>query len=99
MAAIKVLVVGDGLYTSQTQDGISLANSQDPTDDTFTVSEFIWLLQNSTAADITVDTAHRRTSPGATFENFNFATADLSQYDVIWMFGYEGYNEAYVGTA
>ncbi len=99
MSGIKVLVVADGLYQSPTQSGINFAGGQDPTDDTFTVSEFIYLLQTSTAADIAVDTAHRRSSANATFQNFNFATADLSQYDVIWIFGYEGYNSDYVGTA
>ena len=99
MSQIKVLVVADGLYSSPTQDGISFADGQDPTDDTFTVSEFLYLLQNSTAADISVDTAHRRSSAGATFQNFNFATTDLSQYDVIWIFGYEGFNAGYTGTA
>jgi hypothetical protein len=101
MAAIKVLVVGDGAYMnySPPSDGINfLTNSsgsyiQDASDNTFTVSEFIYLITNAEPA-ITVDTAHRRADPSATYQNFNFATTtDLSSYDVIWLFGYEGDND------
>jgi hypothetical protein len=101
MALIQVLVVADGLVPPNTAvDGISFAAGQDPTDDTFTVSEFIWLLENNGSVGISVETAHRRQSTGATYQNFNFATADLSKYDVIWMFGYEGNNDGgVVGTA
>lgn len=102
MAAINVLVVGDGPFFTQTphpMDGISFAPAQDATDDTFTVSEFVFLLKNSVVPSISVDTAHRRQDPNAKFQNFNFATADLSPYDVIWMFGYEGYNSRYYGSA
>jgi hypothetical protein len=95
--AIKVLVVGDGPFPDL---GMNFAPSQDLTDDTFTVSEFVWLLENSQTASISVDTAHRRNDPSATFPNFNFATSvDLLQYDVLWLFGYEGWNGEYYGTA
>jgi hypothetical protein len=69
-------------------------------DTTFTVSEFIYLLTTSTFS-ISVDTAHRRNDPNATFPNFNFAnTTDLTQYDVLWIFGYEGHNGTiYYGSA
>jgi len=111
MADINVLVVADGPYLSNTtpKDGISFAPGQDLTDDTFTVSEFIYLLTTSQTPTISVDTAHRRqdrntnTNPPtiyAKFENFNFATTtDLSQYDVIWLLGYEGWNGSYYGSA
>lgn len=95
MAAINVLVVGDGNFEAQNPpaQGISFAPGQDVTDDTFTVSEFVWLLRNNPVPAISVDTAHRRNDPNATFQNFNFATSlDLSKYDVIWLFGYEGWN-------
>lgn len=104
MATIKVLVVGDGVYMNYDppSDGINfLKNSsgsyiQDSSDDTFTVSEFIYLITNAEPA-IMVDTAHRRADPSATYQNFNFATTtDLSQYDVIWLFGYEGDNDGTV---
>jgi hypothetical protein len=111
VADISVLVVADGTYLNQNppRDGISFAPSQDLTDDTFTVSEFIYLLSTSQTPSISVDTAHRRqdrnpnTNPPTiypTFENFNFATTtDLAKYDVIWIFGYEGWNGAYYGSA
>jgi hypothetical protein len=95
MAAINVLVVGDGPFLTNVPPslGISFASSQDVTDDTFTVSEFVYLLRNNPVPQISVDTAHRRNDPNAKFANFNFATStDLSQYDVIWLFGYEGWN-------
>ena len=104
MADIKVLVVADGPYLTNMppQDGISFAPSQDPTDNTFTVSEFIYLFTSSQAPTISVDTAHRRqdrnnnTNPPTiypNFENFNFAfSTNLENYDVIWLFGYEGWN-------
>jgi hypothetical protein len=106
MADINVLVVADGPYLKNTppQDGISFAPNQDQTDNTFTVAEFIYLLTSSTSPTISVDTAHRRqdrdnsTSPPTvypTFESFNFATStNLQNYDVIWLFGYEGWNGA-----
>jgi hypothetical protein len=98
--AINVLVVGDGLYLDPTNDGINFTPGQDATDNTFTVSEFLWLLRNNPVTTISVDTAHRRADPNATFQNFNFTTSvNLSQYDVIWLFGYEGWNGGYDGTA
>src|ERR1700722_3108749 len=100
MAAIKVLVVADGPYMDQNppEYGINLAPAQDLTDGTFTISEFLYLLRNNPMASISVDTAHRRNDTNATFPNFNFATANLSQYDVLWLFGYEGYNAGYYGS-
>src|SRR5271170_6425544 len=106
MAAIKVLMVGDGPFMDQNPPalGISFLKDaggnyvQDTTDDTFTVSELIYLLTTSTPG-ISVDTAHRRDDPNATFPNFNFATTtDLSNYDVLWIVGYEGYNYRYYGS-
>jgi hypothetical protein len=102
MAAINVLVVGDGPFMTHTPPslGISFAPSQDGTDDTFTVSEFVYLLRDNPVPSISVDTAHRRQDANATFQNFNFATSvDLSNYDVIWLFGYEGWNYGYYGSA
>ena len=101
MAAIKVLVVGDGPYTAQipvATEGINFATSPDLTDNTFTISEFIWLLEHNQVPAISVDTAHRRIDSNATFQNFDFSSSvDLTQYDVIWMFGYEGWNYKYYG--
>ncbi len=106
MAATKVLLVGDGPFmdTDPPQFGInflkdSLGNYvQDTSDNTFTVSELIYLLTTSTPS-ISVDTAHRRNDPNATFPNFNFATTtELFNYDVLWIIGYEGYNSRYYGS-
>ncbi|HUA81699.1 MAG TPA: hypothetical protein VL997_15080, partial [Dyella sp.] len=94
MAAINVLVVGDGPYlaNSPAQDGINFAPSQDTSDDTFTVSEFIYLLTHGSDVSIAVDTAHRRSDPHATFQNFVFTSANIAKYDVLWLIGYEGWN-------
>lgn len=95
MAAINVLVVGDGPYSVQTphpMNGINFLPSQDLTDNTFTISEFIYLLRNNPVPSISVDTAHRRIDPNATFQNFIFTSAALAPYDVLWLFGYEGWN-------
>jgi hypothetical protein len=105
MAATKVLLVGDGPFmdTDPPQYGINfLKNSgnyvQDRSDNTFTVSELIYLLTTSTPS-ISVDTAHRRNDPNATFPNFNFATTtELLNYDVLWIIGYEGYNNRPYGS-
>lgn len=99
MAAIKVLLVGDGPYMDNVPPrlGVSFLKdalghyTQDKTDDTFTVSELIYLLTNATPS-ISVDTAHRRNDPNATFPNFVFTPAALAGYDVLWIVGYEGYN-------
>jgi len=52
MATINVLVVGDGAFLNNNppQDGINFAPSQDLTDNTFTVSEFLYLLKNNQSA-------------------------------------------------
>jgi hypothetical protein len=104
MADIRMLVVADGPYLQNTPvgGGISFAPTQDPSDDFFTISEFLYLLRQSQVPTIAIDTAHRRqdrdtsTMPQTvypTFENFNFATTtNLANYDVIWLFAYEGWN-------
>ena len=94
MATIKVLVVGDGPWMDNNppQDGINFAPSQDKSDGTFTVSEFVYLLKHNAVPSIAVDTAHRRDDPSATFPKFTFTPAALAPYDVIWLFGYEGWN-------
>jgi hypothetical protein len=102
---IKVLVVGDGLWTadgtSSTSYGINFmvggdapvhsgkAYIQDMTDNSFTVSAFIGLL---TSAGISVTTAHRRTCSGADVDNFGFDRFPITDYDVLWLIGYEGFN-------
>ncbi|AIY39914.1 hypothetical protein LT85_0754 [Collimonas arenae] len=105
MADIRMLIVADGPYLQNTPagGGISFAPSQDLTDNVFTITEFIYLLKLSQAPTISIDTAHRRqdrdtsTTPPTvypTFENFNFATTtNLDNYDVIWLFAYEGWND------
>jgi hypothetical protein len=100
MAAIRLLVVADGpwpLQPSSVDEPLSEGfafGSQNPIDTTFTISEFLWLVEHNTSVPISVDTAHRRNDPNATYPNFNFRTtiSDLSVYDVIWLFGYEGFN-------
>jgi hypothetical protein len=100
MAAISILVVADGPWplTPPTPpeplyDGFSFAKLN-MIDTTFTISEFLYLLANDTSIPISIDTAHRRNDPNAKYPNFNFKTTipDLSVYDVIWLFGYEGFN-------
>jgi hypothetical protein len=88
MSKIDLLVVVDGIF--------SFAEN-DPSDTFFTITTFLSTLENSQSPTISVDTAHRRTDPlpsNVKFQNFNFATSipDLSVYDEIWMFGYEGTN-------
>lgn len=95
---IQVLVVADGDYVhNPTVGGINLAPGQDVTDDTFTISQFVYLLQNQAGFSVTL--AHRREDPSANVQNFNFASNELSSYDVIWLFGYEGLNASYYGTS
>jgi hypothetical protein len=95
------------LLDSEARHGITFAarvtdpNASDPgADDQFTLSVFLDALQKSqtyspTSPPISVDTAHRRNITSAAFPNFNFATtiADLTVYDEIWLFGYEGLND------
>ena len=94
MAAINVLVVGDGPYLANDPPhlGINFAPGQDTTDDTFTVSEFIYLLTHGSDVAISVDTAHRRADTHATFQNFVFTPASIAKYDLIWLLGYEGWD-------
>jgi hypothetical protein len=107
LAAIRVLLVGDGPYmdTNPGRFGVSFPTDgegnyiQDLSDNTFTVSEFICLLTTAVRS-ISVNTAHRRDDPNAFFPNFNFATTtELSGYDLLWIIGYEGYNAGYYGSA
>jgi hypothetical protein len=51
MSDINMLVVADGIF--------SFAPNRDPTDVTFTLTEFIYLVTSSTPI-IAADTAHRR---------------------------------------
>jgi hypothetical protein len=104
--AIRVLVVGDGPFMQQNppqlgisflKDPVTHAYAQDLTDNTFTVSEFIYLMTNSVPS-ISVDTAHRRNDLNATFPNFTFTNAALAPYDVLWILGYEGRNGSVYGT-
>ncbi len=101
--AVNLLIVADGNYIKQPAgggfsflgDAATGTYVQDTTDDTFTLSEFIYLIKSSFAVTVTI--AHRDNDPGADIPNFTF-TADISQYDVICMFGYEGWNAQYWGT-
>jgi hypothetical protein len=98
----QCLVVADGDWIDTVVDGrnvygINFLPTQDLADDTFSVSEFIWLLRNGNLPTISVDTAHRHNDPNAKYPNFNFATSgvDLSQYGVIWLIAYEGNNDGF----
>jgi hypothetical protein len=79
-------------------DGIVHFGPKDSTDATFTLSSFIDALQSNKVPEISVTTAHRRADSNADFENFNFAQGNLSDYDEIWLFGYEGSNEGFVAN-
>jgi hypothetical protein len=97
MADINVLVVADGLIPTMPPTvprlGFSFQPARDVADNTFTISEFIFLLKDSKTPSISVDTAHRGQDPFAKFQNFNFNTSvDLASYDVLWIFGYEGWD-------
>jgi len=94
MGAINVLVVGDGPFMNYNPpaNGINFAPMQDLTDDTFTVSEFRWLLSNGAVPSVSLKTAHRRNDPNADYPNFVFTPASIADYDVLWLFGYEGWN-------
>jgi hypothetical protein len=91
MSTIHVLIVADGdRFTfdpaSTTQEGV------------FSIQFFINALKGSTDPIFSIAMAHRR---GATngekhvtiTGNFTFTSIDLSVYDVIWLFGDEGYND------
>ena len=104
MAAINVLVVTDGPWPSTPSGVLSEGfgfGQPNPLDTTFTISEFRYLVTKNTSIPIAIDTAHRRNDPNAKYPNFNFATTipDLSVYDVIWLFGYEGFNGQQPGQA
>jgi hypothetical protein len=68
---------------------------QNQTDRYFTVTEFVWLLQNASAPSINVETAHRRIdfpNTTATYTGFAFTPASIAKYHVLCLLGYEGYN-------
>jgi len=92
MAEVNVLIVVDGIFGL----GPQIVDPDSPdADENFTISKYVSILRSSTSPTITVSTAHRNGDPNATITAaFNFATtvADLSVYDVIVMFGYEGTN-------
>lgn len=92
MSTIRALFVTDGVRFSYSPPST--------TGEEFTLHTLITALTSTPAATIQVDTAHRRTDPTATFQNFNFATTipDLSVYDEIWMVGDEGINGGFLGS-
>lgn len=100
----KVLVVGDGPVedAAESNRGINFLRGRaqlphsspyvaDPTDHSFTVSTFIQLITVA-GADIQVTTAQRGACKGADIQNFAFDNQSLDQWDVLWLFGWEGYN-------
>jgi hypothetical protein len=106
MADIKVLMVSDGSRFT-----FGPAQPAGPTaledDNYFALTTLVGALRNSAVPTIQVDTAHRRgattggdpdVSLGLTYPgNFTFTSIDLSQYDVIWLIGDEGYNVGVLG--
>lgn len=98
MSTIKMLVVADGIFTFGPQ--VVDPGPPDIRDARFTIATFLSTLQDSVFPSISVDTAHREEDSWITpsgvahpkFQNFDFATSipDLSVYDEIWMFGFDG---------
>jgi hypothetical protein len=89
---INVLIVADGIFSFGPQ--ITDINNT-LADDYFTITKFISILQGSKSPTITVTTAHREGDSNATITApFDFSTSvpDLSVYDIIWMFGFDGTN-------
>ncbi|KAG8533188.1 uncharacterized protein KY384_001971 [Bacidia gigantensis] len=87
MAAIRLLLVVDGYFS---------LGPQDRNDRSFSVSHLIKTLKSSTAPKVSLDTAHRDGDLDATiWGKFDFAESvtDLSIYQEIWMFGYNGANQ------
>ena len=85
---VRLLVVVDGYFS---------LGSQDRNDRSFSISHLIKTLKSSTKPRVYVDTAHRDGDLDASiWGKFNFATSvpDLSVYDQIWLFGYNGPNNA-----
>src|SRR4051794_18751572 len=77
---INTLVVADGIFAF---------GPPDPTEATFTLSFF---LQTLNTPFFNVKTAHRRADAHADLPNFTFSDAALKDFDVLWLFGYEGAN-------
>jgi hypothetical protein len=89
MTTINVLIVLDG-------NRFSFGPTSTSAEGVFSIRVFINALQSSTDPSFLVTTAHRRTDRyGGTpdHQNFTFTSVDLSQFDVIWLFGDEGYND------
>ncbi len=79
--AIQVLIVLDGAYR--------FAEPAAVPDFTYTT-----LVNTLTNAGMQVTRAHRNAAGDGDIPDFNFATsANLLDYDVIWLFGYEGRNQ------
>ncbi|MDB5070396.1 MAG: hypothetical protein JWM87_1507 [Candidatus Eremiobacteraeota bacterium] len=86
--AIRVLVVTDG----------DRFTYNPPSGGNFSIRTLVNAFLNSTVPSISVATAHRRgadrNETNATiFGNFVFTQTNLSNYDVIWLIGDEGFNQ------
>lgn len=86
---LKILVIGDGYN----KFGINFQPQQDTTDCSFTVTEFLYLLQNASRLAVSVDTASRDPDPSADFQNFVFSDLSLAKYGAVWLFGYDGLDD------
>ncbi|KAI9653040.1 MAG: hypothetical protein M1831_006247 [Alyxoria varia] len=78
-------------------DGWFSLGPQDRNDRSFSISHLISTFKSNNEPRIHVDTAHRDGSTEATiWGKFNFALSvpDLTVYDEIWLFGYNGANQA-----
>jgi hypothetical protein len=75
-------------------DGIFRFGPPDPSEAFFTLDVLKNTLKAGGAGGVKfkVTTAHRRHDPAADIPDFVFSKHDLLQYDVIWLFGYEGAN-------
>jgi hypothetical protein len=81
---INTLVVADGIFKF---------GAVDPTEATFTIQFLIDTLKStSTGVRFRVTTAHRRSDSNADQSNFTFSDQILNNFDVLWLFGYEGAN-------
>jgi hypothetical protein len=84
MMSTKVLIVLDSIY--RFGNGATPAGQQDFT--------YITLVDALTAAGMQVTKAHRGSDSTANLQNFNFATASLLDFNVIWLIGFAGRNSA-----
>lgn len=86
--AARVLIVLDGEYR------FGVAGGPDPqppnVDKDFT---YIDLVSALTQADMLVTKAHRRDDSTADIQDFDFSAANLFDFDVIWLIGFEGRND------